>query len=62
MELPEYGVSEEGTWTMDADGVVTVISPAGTEYVSYVGDDGLVHLDYTADVNEQLVAQLYIAE
>ena len=60
MELAEYQISEEATWVQNEDGTYTVTSPAGKEYNSYVGEDGLVHLDYTADVNEQLVAQLYI--
>jgi len=60
MELAEYQITEEATWVQNEDGTYTVTSPAGKEYVSYVGEDGLVHLDYTADVNAQLVAQLYI--
>lgn len=60
MELPEYKIAEECTWKQNADGTYTITSPVGKEYTSYTGDDGLVHLDYTADVNAQLVAQLYI--
>ena len=60
MELPEYQITEEGTWTANEDGTYTVTSPAGKAYTSYTGEDGLVHLDYVADASEQLVAQLYI--
>ncbi len=60
MELPEYQIAEECTWVANGDGTYTVTSPAGKEYTSYTGEDGLVHLDYVADASEQLVAQLYI--
>lgn len=60
MELPEYQITEECTWAQSEDGTYTITSPSGKEYTSYVGEDGLVHLDYTADANEQLVAKLYI--
>lgn len=60
MELPEYQITEEGTWAANEDGTYTVTSPAGKAYTSYTGEDGLVHLDYVADASEQLVAQLYI--
>ena len=60
MELPEYKIAEECTWKQNEDGTYTITSPSGKEYTSYTGDDGLVHLDYTADANAQLVAQLYI--
>ena len=60
MELPEYQITEEGTWTANEDGTYTVTSPTGKAYTSYTGEDGLVHLDYVADASEQLVAQLYI--
>lgn len=60
MELPDYQIAEECTWKQNADGTYTITSPSGKEYTSYTGDDGLIHLDYTADVNAQLVAQLYI--
>ena len=60
MELPDYKIAEECTWKQNADGTYTITSPSGKEYTSYTGDDGLVHLDYTADASAQLVAQLYI--
>ena len=60
MELPDYKITEECTWKQNADGTYTSTSPAGKEYTSYTGDDGLVHLDYTADASAQLVAKLYI--
>jgi len=61
-ELADYQITEEGTWAMDAEGVITVTKPSGNTCVSYIGEDGLVHLDYVADASEQLVGQFYIAE
>lgn len=57
--------ANKGDWdklvfTFNEDGTYTITSPAGKEYTSYKGDDGLVHLDYTADASAQLVAKLYI--
>lgn len=61
-DLADYQIKEEGTWAMDAEGVITVTKPSGNTCVSYIGEDGLVHLDYVADASEQLVGQFYIAE
>ncbi|MBR2402923.1 MAG: hypothetical protein IKB01_09200, partial [Lachnospiraceae bacterium] len=61
-DLADYQIKEEGTWAVDAEGVITVTKPSGNTCVSYIGEDGLVHLDYVADASEQLVGQFYIAE
>ena len=61
-DLVDYQIKEEGAWAMDAEGVITVTKPSGNTCVSYIGEDGLVHLDYVADASEQLVGQFYIAE